>query len=112
VKPYRADMTLSNRASDSTPGLHIATIAHEGLIWDAYLDFEDDPRRPTSHRARFRFEPPTPEEEVEDEGGPAPAETTYIIIEDSYEEAVAKARSFDDRQLQGLLRSALPGEGE
>jgi len=32
-----------------------------------------------------------------------------IIIEDSYEEAVAKARSFDVRQLQGLLRSVLPG---
>lgn len=109
VKFYRGDMTLGNRASDSTPGLHIATIAHEGLIWDAYLDFEDDPRRPTTHRARLRFEPPTSEEE---EGGPAPAETTVIIIEDSYEEAVAKARSFDDRHLQGLLRSALPGEEE
>lgn len=110
MKPYRADMTLSNRASDSSPGLHIATIAHEGFIWDAYLDFEDDPRRPTGHRGKIRFEPPT--SEADDEGGPAPAETTYIIIEDSYEEAVAKARSFDDRQLQGLLRSALPGEGE
>lgn len=108
MKTYRADMSLSNRASDSNPRLHIATIAHEGLIWDAYLDFEDDPRRPTGQRARIRFEPPTSEDDAE--GGPVPAETTYIIIEDSYEEAVAKARSFDDRQLQGLLRSALPEE--
>lgn len=109
MKPYRADMTLSNRAPDSSRGLHIATIAHEGLIWDAYLDFEDDPRRPQAHRAKIRFEPPTSEDE---EGGPAPTETTVIIIEDSYEEAVAKARTFDDRQLQGLLRSALPGGEE
>lgn len=99
-------MTLSNRASGSTPGLHFATIAHEGLIWDAYLEFEDDPRRPTSFRAKVRFEPPT----TAAEGGPDTAETTVIIIESSYEEAVAKARSFDDRQLQGLLRSARPGD--
>lgn len=105
MKPYPPHMTLSKRASDSAPELHIATIAHEGLIWDAYLEFEDDPRRPTSHRAKLRFEPPTSEAE---DGGPPSAETTVIIIEDSYEEAVAKARSFDDRQLQGLLRSALP----
>ena len=99
-------MNSAHRASDSTPDLHIATIAHEGLIWDAYLDFEDDPRRPTTYRAKIRFEPPTAE------AGPSSAETTVIIIEDSYEEAVHKARKFDDRQLQGLLRSALPGEDE
>ena len=34
--------------------------------------------------------------------------TTVIIIEESYEEAVAKARRFDERSLEGLLRSALP----
>lgn len=97
-------MTLSNRASDPTPGQHIATIAHAGLIWDAYLEFEDDPRRPQTYRGKIRFEPPSSEE------GPPSAETTVIIIEDSYEEAVHKARRFDDRQLQGLLRSALPEE--
>ena len=91
-----------NAAPDSGPGLHIATIAHEGLIWDAYLDFENDLHNPTSYRGKLRFEPPT------GDGGPAPTATTVIIIEDSYEEAVAKARRFDDRQLQGLLRSALP----
>jgi hypothetical protein len=41
-----------------------------------------------------------------------PVRTTVIVIEQSYEEAVAKARSFDNRQLQGLLRSALPDEVE
>lgn len=106
MKSYRPHMTLSNRASESTPGLHIATITHGGLIWDAYLEFEDDPRRPTACRAKLRFEPPTADD------GPPSAETTVIIIEDSYEEAVAKARSFDDRHLQGLLRSSLPGPDE
>ena len=95
-------MNSAHRASDSSQGLHIATITYEGLIWDAYLDFEDDPRRPVTYRAKIRFEPPTAE------AGPPTAETTVIIIEDSYEEAVHKARKFDDRQLQGLLRSALP----
>lgn len=112
MKPYPPGMPLSNRASDSAPGLHFATIAHEGLIWDAYLDFEDDPRRPRSHRARIRFEPPTSQGDGGEDDTPGPAETTVIIIEDSYEEAVAKARAFDDRQLQGLLRSALPGDAE
>lgn len=101
-------MTLSNRAPESSSGFHFATIAHEGLIWDAYLDFEDDPRRPTSFRARIRFVPPT----ASAEGGPEVTETTILIIEDSYEGAVAKARAFDDRQLQGFLRSALPGDPE
>jgi hypothetical protein len=82
--------------------MHLATIAHEGRLWDVYLDFESDPHRPTSFRARMRFEPPPGDE------GSSRTETTVIIIEDSYEDAVAKARRFDDRQLQGLLRSTLP----
>lgn len=102
---YRAVMTSArqpNAAPDSGPGLHIATIAHEGLIWDAYLDFENDLHHPTIFRGKLRFEPPS------GDGGPARTETTVIIIEDSHEEAVAKARGFDNRQLQGLLRSTLP----
>lgn len=90
-------------SSGSVPGLHVATITHESRIWDAYLEFDDDPRRPTSYRGRLRFDPA-------DEGEGDPARTTVIIIEDSYEEAVAKARSLDSRQLQGLLRSCLPDE--
>jgi len=89
---------------DAAPGLHVATIAHEGVIWDAYLDFQNDLHRPTTYRGSIRFEPPTGQD------GLATAQTAVIIIEDSYEEAVAKARSFDDRALQGLLRSALPSE--
>ena len=90
------------RSPDSVPGLHVATLTWEGRIWEAYLEFDDDPRRPTSYRARIRFDPG-------EDSGDEPARTTVIIIEDSYEEAVAKARSFDVRQLQGLLRSVLPG---
>ncbi len=90
-------------ASESAPGLHVATIAHDGLLWDAYLDFEDDPRRPRSFRGRLRFNQAGGEED------PAVTQTTVIIIEESYEAAVAKARSFDDHQLQSLLRSTLPG---
>lgn len=81
--------------------LHLATVAYRGLLWDTYLEFEDDPQRPRSHRARLTFR----------QAGGAPdtvARTTVIIIEESYEEAVAKARAFDDRQLQALLRSTLP----
>lgn len=89
-------------SNGDVPGPHIATIAHEGLIWDAYLDFESDLHRPASYRGRLRFEPPT------SETGPEATRTTVIIIEASYEDAVAKARLFDDRQLQGLLRSTLP----
>ena len=93
---------MTHPASEPRPGLHIATIAHQGQLWDAYLEFEDDPRQPDSFRGRLRFDQAGAEQ---DPGGP---HTTIIIIEQSYEEAVAKARSFDDRQLQSLLRSALP----
>jgi hypothetical protein len=52
----------------------------------------------------MRFEPPPGHE------GPQSVQTTVIIIEDSYEEAMDRARRFDDRQLQSLLRSVLPEE--
>lgn len=83
-------------------GLHFATVAHGGRIWDAYLEMDDDPRHPQACRARVRFDSP--------DGGDADGtyHTAVIIIEDSYEEALAKARAFDDRQLQALLRSVLP----
>jgi hypothetical protein len=84
------------------PGLHLASISHEGRFWDVYLEFEDDPRRPDSSRAHFAFSPA----DVND--GEAARRTTTIIIEPSYEEAVRKARSFEDHQLVSLLRSVLP----
>jgi len=95
-----------NPAPDAEAGLHVATLAHDGLIWDAYLDFENDLHRPTIYRGRLRFEPPSGDDT------PGSTQTTVIIIEESYEEAVAKARGFDDRQLKGLLRSTLPDPTE
>lgn len=93
------------RRAPPTQGLHVATITHEGLIWDTYLEFEDDPRRPTSFRGRLRFDV------AGAEGAVRSAQTTVIFIEDSYEEAAAKARGMDERALEALLRSALPDEG-
>ena len=84
----------------------MATLAHVGRIWDAYLEFDDDPHRPDVYRARLRFDPA--DALAEDES----ARTAVIIIEASYEDAVTKARSFDERQLSGLLRSTLPSEEE
>ena len=85
---------------DSSP-LHVATITHDGRIWDTYLEFEDSTDHPPTHRARLRFDPT-------DADGAQTVSTAAIIIEDSHEEAVAKARRMDDRQLQDLLRSCLP----
>jgi hypothetical protein len=89
-------------ASSQPTGLHVATIAHDGLLWDAYLEFADDPRRPAMFRGRIRFDRADPD------GDGQSAQTTVIFIEDSYEETVAKARGLDDRVLESLLRSALP----
>ena len=91
-------------APGSSRGLHVATIAHTGRIWDAYLEFDDDPQRPDAYRARLRFDAANAVDLEK------PPRTTVIIIEESYEEAVAKARGFDERQLEALLRSALPDE--
>lgn len=85
-------------------GLHLATVAHAGRIWDAYLELEDDPHRPDSFRARLRFDSPDAAE------GEGTWRTGVIIIEPSYEEAVSRARAFDGRVLQGLLRSVLPDQ--
>lgn len=85
--------------------LHVGTIAHEGLLWDTYLEFDDDPRPQATFRGRLRFDVAGA---VTSDGGPRSAHTTIIIIEDSHEGAVAKARAMDDRVLESLLRSALP----
>jgi len=98
--------TVPHRASPPPQGLHVATVAHDGLLWDAYLDFQNDPRRPTSFRAKLRFDVSVTDGTVHS------VETAVIIIEDSYEEAIGKARAMDDRVLTSLLRSVLPDEGE
>ena len=85
-------------------GQHLATISHDGRFWEVYLEFSDDPRRPSSYRGLLCFSL------TDNEGEEAAHRTTTIIIEDSYEEAVRKARAFKDHQLKGLLRSLLPEE--
>lgn len=83
----------------------MATISHEGRFWDVYLEFEDDPRSPTTYRARLCFFPGDPGDDEE------ATRTTVIIIESSFEEAMMKARALNEMQLQGLLRSTLPEQG-
>ena len=83
-------------------GHHLATIGHESRFWDVYLEFEDDPRRPETFRALLCYFPGDPGD------GEEAARTAVIIIEDTFEDAVMKARGLEDVQLQALLRSVLP----
>ncbi|MGD2069200.1 MAG: hypothetical protein PVI57_11050 [Gemmatimonadota bacterium] len=83
-------------------GQHVTTVSYEGRFWDVYLEFEDDPRRPESYRGLLCFSPADRNE------GEEAVRTATIIIENSWEEAVARARNFGTHQLTGLLRSALP----
>ena len=98
-------MNASAKTPSAPPpseGQHLATISHEGRFWEVYLEFEDDPRRPEPFRALLCYFPGDPGD------GEEAVRTTVIIIEDSCEEAMLKARSLEDVQLQALLRSALP----
>lgn len=83
-------------------GMHLATLTHEGRIWDAYLEMDDEVKLTDTVRARLRFDSP--------DGGEADGtyRTAVILIEPSWEEAVARARALDPRQMEGLLRSVLP----
>ena len=95
---------LPGNAGSATPpprGQHLTTLSYDNRFWDAYLEFQDDPTRQDSYRARFVFFPGDPGDH---EGL---ARTAVIIIEPSFEAAMRKARSFDDRQLADLLRSCL-----
>jgi len=98
-------MKSANESSSPAPlsnGEHLTTISHDGRFWEVYLEFQDDPRLPTSYRALLCFSP-TPSAE-----GESALRTTTILIEDSYETVLSKARAFEDFQLQSLLRSLLP----
>lgn len=83
-------------------GIHLATLAHEGSIWEVYLEQEDAVAARDSVRARLRFSSPEADRFYR---------TAAIIIEPSWEEAAARARALEEHQLSGLLRSVLP-EGE
>ncbi len=87
-------------------GHHLATVSHEGRFWDVYVEFDDDPRRQDSYAARLCFSP------ADSEDGAGTVRTTEIIIQPSYEEVLHRARTFEDHQLVGLLRSCLPDRDE
>jgi hypothetical protein len=83
-------------------GQHLATISHDGRFWDVFVESEQDPARAEIYRALFCFSP------SDLNAGERPTRTTTIIVESTYEEAIQKARSFEEHQLVGLLRSTLP----
>ena len=93
-----------NHLPDERPsaGQHLATISHEGRFWDIYLEFDEDLRRPGSHRGSLAFSPADRGE------GEEVLRTIPVIIEPSYEEAMRKARGLAEHQLVGFLRSLLP----
>ena len=98
-------MNSANESSSPAPlsdGQHLTTISYDGLFWEVYLEFQEDHRLPTSFRGLLCFSPAA--------GGEVASalRTTTILIESSYEKVVSKARSFEDFQLQSLLRSVLP----
>ena len=98
-------MNAVNESSSAAPlpsGEHLATISHDGSFWEVHLEFEDDPRIPTSYRGLLCFSP------AASDGPQLALRTTTILIEDSYEMVVSKAQAFQDFQLQSLLRSVLP----
>ena len=89
------DMTPADSSS------HLATISHDGRFWEVYLDFEVDPARSDSQRGFLRFSPADgqPEDSVR---------TATILIEETGEQVVRKAKGMGDHMLVALLRSALP----
>ena len=99
-------MTERARETEGSQGVHVASLAHMGRLWTAFLEFQDDPHRPDSYRGRIRFEP---SDAADGEGA---RRTAVIIIETSYDRALAKVRGFDERQLASLLRSVLPDEDD
>ena len=96
-------MSRTHSSEDApSAGQHLATISHGGRFWDVYLEFDDDLRRPESYRARLAYSPADRAE------GEDPLRTIPVIVEDSYEEAVRRARDLEEHQLVAFLRSLLP----
>lgn len=97
---------MTNRSTDPddspSPGQHLASISHDGRFWDVYLEFEEDMRRSDAYRALLAYSPAD-----RAEGEPV-RRTIPVIIEDSYEEAVRRARRLEEHQLVAFLRSLLP----
>jgi hypothetical protein len=84
-----------------SPGQHLATVSHDGRFWDVYLEFEDNPRAAERYRALLAFTP------VDLAEGEATLRTIAVLVEDSYEEVMHRARMLEDHQLSAFLRSLL-----
>jgi hypothetical protein len=93
---------MSQEPEPPTPGQHLATTSHGGRFWEVYLEFEEAARHTDSYRARLAFLP------ADQNDGEEVLRTIWVIIEPSYEEAMHKARGFEEHQFQAFLRSVLP----
>lgn len=89
--------------SSNDRGVHLATLAHDGRIWDTYMEQDEATAGGDTVRARLRFSSPEADRFYR---------TAIIIIEPSWEEAVRRARALDERQLSALLRSVLPDQDD
>ncbi len=82
---------------------HLATISHDGLFWDAYLEVDEPQDRGLPVRGRVAFSPAGAE-------GPETVRTATIFLEDSAQAMLSRARDFKTHQLVALLRSCIPDE--
>jgi hypothetical protein len=78
---------------------HLATISHDGLFWDAYLDIEEPQDHPVRGRISFS---------AAGDPGLEPVRTATIFLEDTPQAVLARAREFKTHQLVALLRSCAP----
>ena len=92
---------MAGSDQEPTGRQHLATVSFEGRFWETYLEFDDDPKRMDSYRAFLSFT-------QTDDSAADPVRTTVLIIENSYDAAVRRARDFSEHQLAALLRSAKP----
>jgi hypothetical protein len=93
-----------NSAPDDlpSPGHHLTTASHDGRFWDVYLEFEEHRGSGDRFRAVLAFSP------VDRAEGERTLRTIPVIVEDTYDEVVQRARLLDDHQLSAFLRSLLP----
>jgi hypothetical protein len=82
---------------------HLATLSHDGRFWDVYVEFDDNPARVDSFGGILCFSPA-----ADGGGSDGPVRTATILIENSYEEVLHRARQFENHHLVSLLRSCLP----
>jgi hypothetical protein len=90
--------------ADGAPstGQPITTVSHDGRFWHVFLEFAEHLQPGDRYRALLAF---TPADQGESEGT---LRTIPLLIEDSYEEVVRRARALDAVQLSAFLRSLLP----